>query len=206
MENNYPYMNSIKNVDAILSKIKSAGAPPKFTSEFLKSTLGFASSNDRGIITVLKRAKFIDDGGVPTDLYHRFRSSGQVSDALAEGLRVGWSGVFLADEKVYEKPHSEVKQIFKTVSGKSEDVGYKMASTFLAIAKHADFSIKSTPKTSVAERAEELLEKDSKSNEAVDTGTLALNLSHDIHIHLPTTNDPAIYRAIFKAIKDELTD
>lgn len=184
MENNFPYMNSIKNVDAILNKIKSAGAPPRFTSEFLKSTLGFSSSNDRGIITVLKRAKLIDESGVPTELYHQFRSSGQTSPALAQGLRDGWAGIFLADEKVYEKTHTEVKPIFKTVSGKSEDVAYKMASTFLAFVKHADFSKSVSDKTTVTDRAEELLEEKPDSVAEKDSEMLNLNLTHDIHIHL----------------------
>lgn len=206
MENNFPYMNTIKNIDSILSKVKSAGAPPKFTSEFLKSTLGFASSNDRAIITVLKRAKLIDDNGAPTELYHQFRSSDQASSALAQGLRDGWSGIFLADEKVYEKNHNEVKQIFKTVSGKSEDVAHKMASTFLAMVKHADFSSAKAEKPVIIDRAEELLDEKPADKPKKQSETLALNLTHDVHIHLPTTNDSTVYRAIFKAIKDELTD
>jgi hypothetical protein len=33
----------------------------------------------------------------------------------------------------------------------------------------------------------------------------ALQLHRDIHVHLPATSDAAVYRAIFQAIKSELT-
>jgi len=63
-------MPSVTNVPAILEKIKSAATPPRFTHEFLKSNLGFSSSNDRTIIKVLKQLGFLDSNSVPTALYN----------------------------------------------------------------------------------------------------------------------------------------
>ncbi len=44
MAKDMPYMTSIKNLSSILDKIKIAQTPPKFTHEFLKSSLGFSMS------------------------------------------------------------------------------------------------------------------------------------------------------------------
>lgn len=35
-------------------------------------------------------------------------------------------------------------------------------------------------------------------------GAGLFELHHDVHIHLPATNDVSVYRAIFQAIKAEL--
>jgi hypothetical protein len=45
MPSEIAYMNASGNVGSIFEKIRSAGAPPKFTHEFLKANLGFTSSN-----------------------------------------------------------------------------------------------------------------------------------------------------------------
>jgi hypothetical protein len=69
-----PYMASIKNLPAILTRIQEAGAPPRFSNEFLKNSLGFASSNDRGVIAVLKQLGFLSNDGTPSQRYNEFRS------------------------------------------------------------------------------------------------------------------------------------
>lgn len=52
MADDLPYLLGVKNLDAILEKIKTAGTPPKFTVDFLKTSLGFTSSSDRGVMPV----------------------------------------------------------------------------------------------------------------------------------------------------------
>lgn len=190
-----PYMASIKNLSQILEKIRGAGAPPKFTVQFLKTTLGFSSSNDVGVIAVLKRLGFLTADGTPTDRYHEFRSEQKGPLALATGLREGWSEIFLADTKANEKSSSELKGTFKTVTGKGESVAEKMATTFKALSDAADWSGKT-----VAE-AEEVQEERSR-NESVSQ----LTLNHDIHVHLPPNSDVGVYKAIFRALREELLD
>lgn len=65
-----PYMMGVGNVPDILAKIRSAGTPPKFTHEFLKSNLGFASSTDRGVIKVLKALRFLAPDSTPLPRYN----------------------------------------------------------------------------------------------------------------------------------------
>ena len=98
-----PYMVSVTNLPAILDRMRGAGTPPKFTHEFLKTSLGFSSSNDRGVIKVLKALGFLTSDSAPTTRYNQFRSEATSGAALAAGLREGWSDIFLADQRAYEK-------------------------------------------------------------------------------------------------------
>ena len=65
-------MTSTKNLHPIMKKIVDGTAPPKFTVAHLKG-LGFKSSNDQGIIPVLKDLKFLTADGTPTQRYHDYR-------------------------------------------------------------------------------------------------------------------------------------
>ena len=65
MPADFPYMTTAKILAPTLERIKGAGAPPKFTLEFLK-TLRFPSSSDRPVNSVLKGLGFLSQDGVPT--------------------------------------------------------------------------------------------------------------------------------------------
>ncbi len=75
MTTDLPYMPSIGNVAAILEKVRGAGTPPKFTGEFVKTTLGFTASQDRSFPRMLKQLRFISNDGVPLARYNEFKAS-----------------------------------------------------------------------------------------------------------------------------------
>jgi hypothetical protein len=65
------YMTSVENLPAIMQKIVDGAAPEKFTVSHLKG-IGFKSSNDQGIIPVLKDLGFLSADGAPTKRYLEF--------------------------------------------------------------------------------------------------------------------------------------
>lgn len=201
-----PYLTSIKNLPGIFSKIKSAGTPPKFNNEFLKASLGFASSSDRAIVPQLKYLKFLDDNNAPTDRFNDYKGKNGES-VLALAIREAYSEVFLADEKAHELSIDDLKSLFASLTGKGDSVAQKMASTFKSLCSLADFN---TDTPVAAPVPDEFLEKNEHKSDQENTSpkTLshALNLRHDVHIHLPATSDVSVYKAIFRAINDELSD
>ncbi len=203
MATQLPYMVSIKNLGPILDRIKGAGTPPRFTFEFLKANLGFPSSNDRSVVHVLKALRFLSSDGTPTPRYNEFRDEARSGSALAAGLRDGWSSVFLSDEKAYQKSTSQLTELFKSVTGATEAVAQKMATTFRTLAARASW-------TEVPARSEGGLEApevtDSAERPELPQVGKGLSLHHDVHIHLPATSDLSVYTAIFRALKDELLD
>jgi hypothetical protein len=194
-----PYMESVANLSDILSKIRTAGSPPKFTHEFLSSTLGFKGSRDRGVIKVLKALGFLTADSIPTQRYNQFKDERLSRAVMAAGIRDGWADVFLADEKSYERTQSQLVGIFKNVTGKGEAVAQKMASTFKALAAQADWQ--KLPEMEAAEPEAAAL---TLPREMVREGRVSLH--QDVHIHLPATSDVAVYTAIFRALREELLD
>ena len=209
MTSELPYMIQIGNIPAILDRIQEAGTPAKFTHEFLKNILGFRGSGDRGVVKVLKQLGFLTADSVPTARYNEFRSETTGRRMLAEGLREGWSEIFLADQKAYEKTVKELTQIFKGVTGAGDSSAQKMAQTFKAFAGQADWT---NPPESLGLGDEQEADEDKyvgseeHEKEVRSTVELPISLHHDIHLHLPTTSDVSVYRAIFRALQDELRD
>lgn len=207
-------MMSITNVPAILEKIRTAGTPPKFTHDFLKSTLGFGSSNDRGMIKLLRQLGFVSADGVPTSRYNEYRGD-HGGKALATGLREGWADFFLADQKIFEKSAGQIQEIAKNLTGASDSVAKKIATTFKALSDKAEWSAPVSQQDRSSDLGDPKSEFDGSgddqrrrngNNGGTDKGAGAglFELHHDIHIHLPPTNDVSVYRAIFQAIKAEL--
>jgi hypothetical protein len=84
-----------------------------------------------------------------------------------------------------------------------------MASTFKALVDAADWS--ATPPTPSVKETEVADEKSkpvviAADERRVDRITSGISLNHDIHVHLPPTSDVAVYKAIFRALREELID
>lgn len=203
MADDLPYMLGIRNLDAILAKIRTAGTPPKFTNDFLKTSLGFPSSTDRGAIKVLKTLGFLSPDSVPTPRYNEFRQAPTSGRAMAIGLREGWGPIFLADQEAHTRTATQLKEIFKNVTGKAESVAEKMASTFKALVQKADFNAIGGAPVTAPESDDDLQEESTKGQ---PRGSRGLALHHDIHLHLPPSSDVAVYTAIFRALREELLD
>ena len=207
MAKNFAYMTSTKNLAQILSKIKGAGTPPRFTHEFLKSNLGFPSSNDRTVIGVLKSLGFLAPDSSPTDRYNEFRDGTRSGAVLATGMREGWADIFLSDQRAYERSSAQLIELFKGVAGVGDAVAQKMATTFKVLASQADWKApvevgaKATPS-----KATEALAETATVTPAAPADRSGLVLHHDIHLHLPPTSDVAVYTAIFRALRSELLD
>ncbi|MGJ9426060.1 DUF5343 domain-containing protein [Nesterenkonia halotolerans] len=203
MASELPYMPSVTNVSAIFGRIREAGTPARFTHDFLKSTLGFGSSNDRSFTKILRNLAFLTADGTPTPRYNAFKgTAGGV--ALADGLREGWSSLFMADQRIHQKNVSEIQSTVKSVTGAGDAVARKIATTFKTLCDESDWT-EVTPQP--VEEATERDEPDVSSSPPIGRQSSldeVLRLHHDIHIHLPPTSDVGVYRAIFKAMKSEL--
>lgn len=209
------YLTTFRNTPAILQAIQSAQAPPRFTQKFLEG-LGFANSNDRAIINVLKALGFVDDSGVPTARYHRYLDQTQSALVLAEGIREAYGDLFRINRTAQEMTAVDVKNKMKTLSegAFTDRVLTQMAGTFTTLVKEADFSTAPVPAASSGSRAEFTPiadEKPGQQGEVQDARPVGVgvgvaspfgSLAYNINIHLPESRDPAVYNAIFKALRE----
>jgi len=196
------YMTSTKNLGAIMQKIVDGTAPPKFTVAHLKG-LGFKSSNDQGIIPVLKDLKLLSADGAPTQRYHDYRDPSKSKAVMAEALREAYGELFHITEKPTEADRDAIKGKFKSTHNVSDQVAGLQAATFYALLKLADLNA-AKPPAPIVETKDTKPEQEPKHHTTPAGGHL--NLRYNIEVHLPATKDVDVYNAIFKALKEHLLD
>ena len=208
------YLTGTKNLNGILAAIQTAQAPNKFTLAFLEN-LEFKSSSDRLIINVLKALGFLTPDGSPTDRYFRFLDQTQSKRVMAEGLRDAYGDLFQLNRNAQKMSRNEVKNKMRTLTqGKpSDDVLNKMAGTFVALTKHADFD--AAPMDDAP--GEEANEDESEDSGGDGSGDVTApqkieaqrrlpiaGLVYSIEIHLPESRDQSVYDALFRSLKTHL--
>lgn len=202
------YMSSTKNVEAILNKITEGVAPPKFTVDHLKS-IGFTSSNDRGIIPILKDLKFLSSDGTPLPRYHQYRDKSQSKAVMAEALREAYEDVFHINERPSTTDRAAIEGLLKSKHNSNERTAQLQAMTFFALLKLADLDAGHTtpPIPPLIQRPptpdddEGHPEEESSSQ---NKRTLSTELHYTIQVHLPATKEIEVFNAIFRSLRENL--
>lgn len=214
------YLITTKNLPAFIAAIQSAKAPERFTTRFLHQ-LEFTSSNDRLYLGVLKGLGFIDESGVPTKRYYAFLDQSESGKILAEAIREAYEDLFAVNKKAQDLSVEEVKNKLKalTQGQKSDNVTNLMAVTFKALCAQADWAtdaraspVSTTGSATGASHAAATSPAppalpsapthDGKGGASFDK---RFQLRYDIHIHLPESRDPAVFDAIFEAMRKHLS-
>ena len=202
MEVTSAYLYTTGDLPQMFGAIQKAQVPPKFTHGFLLA-LGFKSTNDRAFINVLKGLGFLDSNSTPTKVYKDFRDPGRSKAVLAQQIRVAYQGLFAVDDNAQNLSLEAVKGKLATLTGKDQTVIQKMAQTFKALCKEADFSQPMLPESEKDLPVEEQV-VESPALEQTPFRPQGLAFSHCVYINLPTTRDVAVYDAIFKSIREHL--
>jgi hypothetical protein len=200
-----PYMMSVTNLPKILDAIQKASAPETFHLDFLKD-LGFKGSNDRGAVKLLKYLGLVDPSGKPQSSYREFMDQSKAKKVLATRIRYAFDDLFTADRQANTKSVDNLKGWFKTKTGAGDAVAQKMATTFKALAQYADFD-GVIPNNETVAPGPTLEAPEPPTPEKLihsATGKSAFGLVYRFEIHLPDTQNVDTFRAIFKALREEL--
>lgn len=207
MNPDVPYMMSVTNLHKILDAIQRAGAPEVFHLDFLKD-LGFKGSNDRGAVKVLKYLGLLDGSGRPQASYREFMDHTKSKSILASRMRSAFDDLFVADRNANTKSVEQLKGWFKTKTGAGDAVAQKMASTFRSLSTYATWDGAPVPpqKTNDEEPSPEIdkLPPPVQAPPSSAHGKSAIGLVYRFEIHLPDTQNVDTFRAIFKALREEL--
>ena len=209
MDTKVPYMPSIGDLPKILDAMQNAAVPDIFTLDFLVD-LGFKDSNDRAIPRVLKYLGFLDPSSHPTDAYRQFMDQTKSKVVLATRMRTAFDDLFASDQNADAKSATELRGWFKQKTGASNAVAEKMASQFRALAQYADFDTSTPvpvldgppPPVSVPKTPEPTAQSTTPATHLGEGS--ALSLVYRLEIHLPDTQNLDTYRAIFRAMREEL--
>lgn len=216
------YLTSTKNLESFLETIKNAKAPERFTIKFLED-LGFKSTNDRLLISVLKALDFLDENSVPTQRYFEYLDDSQSARILAEAIEDAYEDLFRLNKKANEMERSKIVGKLKSLTEgkKSKQVYEKMALTFESLVNLADFDhlnkstkvekkepIKTEKKPIVSNIQETTksnsIQQNSDFNLKTNEKSLIDSITYRIEINLPASRDKAVYDAIFRSMKEHL--
>ena len=134
----YQYSTVPGKLKSLLDKIRDIGVPSKAHTRWLKS-IGFTSSNDGSLLTMLKFIGFADQSGIPTQRWKEYRGShhGRV---LAEAIKNGYSELYALYPDAHSRTAEELEHVFSTNSTAGKQVISKTATTFRKLCELADFS------------------------------------------------------------------
>jgi hypothetical protein len=201
MAKELPYLSSYKNVDELFQKILSAKQPDIFTTRFLAETLGLKSSGDRQFIALLKALGLIDSGAKPTAEYSALKNPAQAKKAVARGIRRAYEPLFAANENAQDLQGAELSGLIAQVAGTDSGVTSKIAGTFRALVKNADFA--AAQDVGANEPPEEPDTNTSPTADKIIPNFAALHpeFHYNIQIHLPANASEETYLNIFNSLR-----
>ena len=196
----YPYMTSNNKIAKIIESLQSAARPPKFTLDFLRN-MGYTSTNDRGIVPLLKRLGFLTDDSIPTVYYDQLRDKTTYKKILAARIRELYSELFTINTEIYRDNEANVKGAISRVTGGNEVSVKRVYGTFKSLCSIADFTQAPAENSIVEESAEDQMSASKQIAVEKDSHT---EFHYNIQIHLPATTDISVYNSIFKSLKENL--
>lgn len=208
-----PFINSTGLISKIFAKIQEAQEPDRYTQDFQGTVLGYGSGSAKPFIPFLKRLGFLEADGRPTEIYKKFRNADTAGAAMAEGIRRGYANLFKRNEYCYKLSGDKLKNLVVEVTGKEKSAATVRAivSSFQACNSLANFdnTFKSEeirddvtmdePDFDQRKRAEPSLPVRTRNVSGV-----SMAFGYNINLNLPNTDDPKVFNAIFKALRENL--
>jgi len=195
----YPFSLGTPNLAKFLENhIPNAEVPKKIDRNYLKS-IGYKSSYDLAIISVLKSISFLDKNSVPTQEYSNFSDKDRAPFVMGKAIKGAYSELFKRFSNADKEEAANLQNFFKVATGFETKKIKAMISTFQTLCNFANFD---DNETFIEEHQEETPKGTLDTSRALGLHSLNINLQ----ITLPETTDNRIYEEIFKAMKVYLLD
>ena len=198
-----PYVNQPGSIIRILEKVRDAQTPERFTSDFLQTKLGFRGGNYLQFIPLAKKMGLLESDGRPTNVYRSFRNGDTSKSAMAKAIRSAYKELFERNERADKLTRDQLKGIVVEISGLDSQsrVAQLVCQTFELLKKLADFDAAvPAPVGSSSESSEKLvLSEDRENGQEID-----LNIAYTFNLVLPKSDDPAVFNAIFRSLREHL--
>lgn len=199
-----PYVTAYGNVTKVLERIRSAQTPPRFSQDFLATTLNLTGGSARPLVPFLKRTGFLAPDGTPTDLYKRFRNPSHTGQAAADALKIGYSSLYQVHERLHEASDAQLKGVVVQVTG-AEATSSTVAAivgSFKALRSVATFSAGTDHNNEPPDDHTDVTTEEPDSRNPSEG--VPIRLGYTINLNLPATSDIAVFNAIFKSLREHL--
>lgn len=211
MATSLPYMVSSGTLTKILNKICDASIPENFNGDFLGTKLGFPGGNQKAFIPWAKKCKLLGEDGTPTQLYKDFRNPTYRGISMASALKKGYEELYVRNEYAHDLSKSDFTKLVTDTTGLAHDnqTVKAIVNSFFNAKEFADFESKINNLDVVPENGsikESKFEAESidSSHKTIRKKQIDLGINYTINLVLPKTDDPSIYNAIFKSLKENL--
>jgi len=207
MTTNLPYLNTPGTLTKILSKICEAAVPESFNPDFLGTKLGFPGGNQRMFISWAKKCGLLNSDGTPTQLYKDYRNPSYRGSTMATALKKGYSEIYERNEYAQDLTRTELTKLVSEITGSPHDNGTVKAivGSYWTAKELADFEVATAEKK---QEKSNLSDSDEQKEPVIEHSKtikkMNLGLSYTINLVLPKTDDPSVYNAIFKSLKENL--
>jgi hypothetical protein len=203
----FPYTSNVGRFKDFILKLQGARVPAKVTRKVIEA-LGFKSKNDRPFIAVLKFLGFLDQNGVPTELWSGFRDRSKAGVVLATAMKNAYSELFDLYPDANRKDNEALRNFFSTHSDVGKGALNYMVQTFNALTDMADFDAQPDLSTPVTATKESNSEKPIHGGQQLNLTRLnnadRLTININIELSLPETSDQKTYDLFFQAMKKHL--
>jgi hypothetical protein len=203
----FPYMSNPSRVKEFIQAIPGMGIPGKVTMQFIES-VGYKSSNDRPILTILKTLGFIDSAGVPTETWRNYRNKSQSGAVMAAALRTTYKGLFTTFPDANRKDNEALRNYFSSHTTVGEGALKYMVSTFKSLVELADFGAAPLEPVDQDDGDEdqegELPAPRRDRTKFMGTGGGGVTININIQLQIPDTDKAETYDNFFAALKKHL--
>lgn len=198
----YPYVPSPDKLPAFFQKIGGIGVPSKLTNQTLKS-IGFTSSNDSRLLSVVKFLRFVDGNGVPTQSWTALRK--HPASAIAQAVTSAYSSLFEHYPDAHQRDDEALRTFFSANTNVGSEAVRQTVATFKALAKLGDFSAIENP--SNEEEVVAAVQKTPKAKGHGGGGTSDTQLpvvNLNIQLQLPSDASAETFERFFEAMRKHL--
>jgi hypothetical protein len=169
------------------------------------TSVGFNSKNDRAILTVLKFIGFVDNSGVPTEVWRAYRNKSQSKRVLAATLVKSYGTLFDTYPDANRKDNEALRNFFSGHTSVAENTVTLMVRTFKTLAEMGDFeSPAELPDVDI--NSDEEPERDDVGQTVINRKlrTAGMTMNINIELQIPATDNAEIYESFFAAMKKHL--
>ena len=202
-----PYVTASGSIERALKGIKTAATPESVSQDFVKTILGIKGGSGNQMTAYLKKIGFATADGSPTDLYKKFRNPATEGWAAAQALKTGYAPLFVRNEYAYKLADDELKGLVVEETGAAGDsnVVPLVLACFKQLKKFAKWDAAPVEeKPPITETLPTTATPQQNRAMPPMPQRLGLNLGYTINLNLPATSDPAVFNAIFRALKEHL--
>lgn len=200
----YPATQNTGTLTGLIQKIGTHGVPSKFTTKDLPAW-GYKSSHDRPVVGILRFIGFLDNSGVPTELWREARTN--APGAVAKGVRAGYAELFSMFPDANRKDAESLTNFFKAKTSVSEAGVKQIVGTFKALSQIGDFDSASDPESPPPSPSATMESSSTVPLPKTQIGNAGgLGVTLNIELSIPADPTGEVYDKFFAAMRKHLFD